>query len=55
MNLVYNTEAQVQEKHYKILVKEFPGIIAHREQDQKFYIMLWLMKYRHQVLNILSS
>ena len=37
MNIEYNTETEVNKEQYQYLIKNFAGMIAHRESEGKFY------------------
>lgn len=51
----YNTSVEVTEKQYRELMNKFSGIIAGRSEDGKFYIKLWMMKYRFVIEEILKN
>jgi hypothetical protein len=53
--LHYNVETEVSKKQYDILRTEFSGIVAHREDNGKYYILLWLSRYRKQVERVLGE
>jgi len=46
--LKYDQPTEVTEKQYNEARKRFGGIIAHRKDEEtgKYYIKLWLTKYR---------
>ncbi len=51
----YNIPVEVTEKQYKELTNKFSGIIASRKEDGKFYIKLWMMKYKFLIEEILKN
>jgi len=53
--LKYNVKTEVSENQYNILKTQAAGIIAHKKENGKFYIKLWLPKYRDFVNNILNT
>lgn len=55
MTIRYNTPIEVSEKHYRILVKEFAGVLCHKEKEGKFYIKVWLMQYSKYIKQVLNS
>jgi len=50
----YDTPVEVTEKQYRELTNKFSGIIAGRKEDGKFYIKLWMMKYKFLIEEILN-
>ena len=54
MNINYNVPIEVTEKQYNVLIKEMAGVIAHRQEDGKFYITCWLMSYAKHVKRIIE-
>ena len=51
----YDKEIQVSYQAYLLLKVHFAGIIAHREDNWKFYIKVWLMEYKGEVERILKK
>lgn len=54
MEIKYDVPIEVTEKQYNILVRDCCGIIAHRKSDGKFYIKVWVMKYKKLVQQIIG-
>lgn len=52
--LEYNVETEVTFAQYERLRTEFAGIIAHRQENGKYYILLWLSRYRKAVSRALE-
>lgn len=46
MKLEYDIPVEVKQNQYRRLVKYFPGIIAHRRSEGKYYIKLWDMRFK---------
>jgi len=46
MDLQYDIPVEVTEKQYRAVKSEFGGIIAHRKENGKYYIKLWLMRFK---------
>ena len=38
MKIEYDTETEVSKEQYQYLIKNFAGVVAHRESEGKFYI-----------------
>lgn len=55
MNLEYDTPQEVTEKQYNAVMSKLSGICAGQIQDGKYYIKLWLTKYRKYVLQIITE
>lgn len=55
MNIEYNTETEVNKEQYQYLIKNFAGMIAHRESEGKFYIKVWSMQYAKPIESFLNS
>lgn len=54
--LLYDSQIEVTQGQYKILTStdQFKGIFAHREENGKFFIKIWLMKYAKCILKHIS-
>jgi hypothetical protein len=52
MEIKYDTPIEVNEKQYKKLMHECSGIVAGREENGKYYIKVWLMKYADYVRRV---
>jgi hypothetical protein len=55
IKIKYDTPMEVSETHFRVLVRELPGVICHKEKDGKFYIKVWLMEYTKEIRKILNS
>lgn len=47
--ILYDQPIEVTEKQYRPIIREFSGLIAHRTENGKFWIKLWIMRYREQL------
>lgn len=54
-DLQYDIPVEVTEKQYKAAKSEFGGIIAHRKENGKYYIKLWLMAFKSRVEQCLEN
>ena len=54
MTIKYDEPFEVTEQQYNLLVYMFPGIIAHRKSEGKFFIKVWLTKYSEQIIRRLN-
>ena len=52
-DIKYDTQIEVSKQQYDKLIVDCTGIIAHREQNGKYFIKVWYMKYKHIVLDCL--
>ena len=52
--LKYNEPLEVTKKQYDVLIVECAGIIAHKIIDGKYFIKLWMPKYKKLVIDILN-
>lgn len=53
--LKYNVPVEVSKKQYDAVIVRCAGIIAHKIENSKYYIKLWIPKYRNEVLEILNQ
>lgn len=49
MIIKYDEPIEVSQDQYTFLIKEYSGVIAHREDEGKFYIKVWLMGYANKI------
>ena len=50
MEIKYNTPIEVTEEQYNRITKRFRMIVAHRRDDEgRYWIKLWVMKYKDQL------
>ena len=54
MKIKYDTPIEVTKSQYNRLMTECDGVVAGQEKDGKFFIKVWLMKYKQMVLDILK-
>lgn len=57
MEIYLDTPFEVTENQYNVLMSKFPGVVAGRydEDNNKYYIKVWLMKYKPYVEDILKN
>lgn len=55
MEIKYDTPIEVSEKAYHIFRTQFAGIVAHREENKKYFIKVWLMEYKGAIANVLKT
>ena len=46
MEVLYDTPIEVNKTDYDILKVEFAQIIAHREENGRYWIKLWDMRFK---------
>ncbi len=54
MEIIVNTPFEVNENQYKLLIPQFDGVIAHREENGKYYIKVMISKYIPIIKQILG-
>ena len=52
--LEYNKPIEVTENQYRVIMTQLAGICAGKEEDGKFYIKLWMTKYKKNVQQVLD-
>lgn len=56
MIIKYDTPIEVSEREYGILMNAFGQIIAGRkDEDGKFWIKLWLMRYKKDLIGYIKA
>lgn len=55
MGMQYDKEIEITKKQYDVVIREFTGIIAHRQEGDKFFIKLWFLKFRKALQTKLLS
>jgi len=55
MELKYNEAVEVSKKQYDAVTSKCSGIVAHREENGKYYIKVWLMSYVNFVIKLLKE
>ena len=49
MKINYDEPIEVNKEKYLLLTKKYAGIIAHREEEGKYFIRLWNMNFKKQL------
>jgi len=55
MNIKYNTPIEVTEDQYNRVARCCGTIAAHRIFKGKYYIKLWVMGYKQELINALND
>lgn len=55
MEIQYNVPFEVTKEQHNKLMINCAGIVTGREENGKYYIKVWLMKYKEHVEKILES
>lgn len=55
IELKYDTPVEVTEKQYGQLMNKYSGAIAGRKEENKFYIKLWIMRYKPIIEELLNN
>lgn len=55
IKIEYDKDIEVNESQYRFLMNNFQGIICGREENEKYYIKVWLMKYANHIANFLKK
>jgi hypothetical protein len=55
IKIIYDTPIEVTESQYKMLMNKFCSIIAGREENGKYFIKLWVMRYKDSIKNFLNG
>lgn len=55
MKIEYNVETEVSKSQWEKLKYECAGVIAHRVENGKYYILLWLSRHKKYVERILNT
>jgi len=50
----YDKPIEVTKKQYYRIIKALPGIVAHRKSEGRYYVKLWVMRYKHTLKRLLS-
>lgn len=51
----YNMSIEVSKVKYHELVHKFSGIIAHRVENNRYFIKVWIMRYKKRIEEILNQ
>jgi hypothetical protein len=54
MEITYNTPIEVNKRQYQACMSNLSGIVAGRISDGKYYIKVFLMRYKKNVKQILN-
>ncbi len=55
MKLEYDIPEEVTEKQFRALIPRCGGIICGRKEGDKYFIKLWLTKYREHIKKIINA
>lgn len=55
MEIRYNVPIEVTQRQYSICMSALSGIVAGRVEDGKYYIKVFLMKYKKEVQKVLMN
>jgi hypothetical protein len=55
MEIRYNVPIEVTQRQYNICMNNLSGIVAGRVDDGKYYIKIFLMKYKKEVQRVLIN
>lgn len=54
-NLKYDTQIEVTKPQYDVLKVAMAGIIAHREDNGKYYIKVWYPSHSDEINQIIKT
>jgi hypothetical protein len=54
MVIKYDQPIEVSEKLYRIIMTEFAGVVAGRQNNGKYYIKVWVMKYSDMIEQLIK-
>lgn len=55
MNILYDVPIEVTKEQHSAIKSKLAGCIAHRIENGRYYIKLWLIQYKQDLLNILND
>lgn len=55
IEIKYDTPIEVTKEQYNVLVKDMAGVVAHREENGKYYIKVLLMQYAKVIEDFLKK
>jgi hypothetical protein len=55
MEIRYNVPIEVTQRQYNICMSSLSGIVAGRVENGKYYIKVFLMKYKKEVQRVLIN
>lgn len=53
IKLPYNVPTEVSEKAFNVIMNEYDGTCAGKVDNGKYFIMLWLPKYKNYIKQII--
>lgn len=53
--IAYNTSIEVTFCKYALIRKAFPGSVAHRQDNGRYFIKVWSMTHAEQIEKYLNS
>ena len=45
----YDIPVEVTKEQYNYLKVNYAGIVAHKNEDERYWIKLWMMKYKDEI------
>ena len=54
MDIKYDTPIEVSKEQYKRLIIQFAGVIAHRNENGRYWIKIWLMRFKEKLQHALT-
>ena len=45
----YDTPVEITKEQYNYLKVNYAGIVAHKNEDGRYWIKLWMMKYKDEI------
>jgi hypothetical protein len=51
----YDTPIEVTESQYRKLMSDFAGIVAGRQENGRYFIKVWMMKYKEQIRTTIKN
>lgn len=55
IKIEYDKDIEVNESQYNFLTMWFSGSLAHRKENGKYYIRLWVMHHADKIANFLKK
>lgn len=55
MEITPNIPIEVNERQYKAIMKDWSWVVAGRTESGKYFIKVWMMKYKSHILAILKK
>lgn len=54
-NVKYDESIEVTKRQYELIMSRLAGTCAGRQEGEKYFIKLWIMSYKEQVLEIIQN